>query len=752
MKIGYNEVYRQIRQLEITNKSHGCTNIPKEFIKFGGEALNVEIAEWCNDMFQTEATPDQMGESRITLLHKKAEKCFLANYRTLAVGCNLCQIYLRVLEARIRKLVEDNNLLGELQCGFRNGRRCQDNLLVIDTVIKSFKKSNKSMFIAFLDITKAYDRIPRDVLWKKLRLAGIPDKLVRVLEETYRLPRGKVVFQGVTVENISLPLGLKQGCVMSPILFALFIADLMPILQAAGLGPTIRGTHIPVLAFADDLAVMGNIPDLRKLLAIIGQYARTNAIEFAGEKSLVIPITRPVDPKRVWSLGNQVQKNGIAAPNLITEGESIRYLGAWIRRKTNVYQVHAEKMIARARAMLWFTNAVARETSASAYVASAIWNCYAKPAFTYALETCNISWHQMAILEKVQAEMCRTVLKLPRGTNKIALYGELGIRPVIWDVAKQTLCYYYHIMQLPDTQPVKMAVLEQRDLFAEKGWPLDTMFGNGELYDEKEFSTSKLWFKWVLECCECLGLDANMCMPKETVKDISETRWDQVWENKVGSNPNLITLTDRGGCTKVDPSLRTWGGGRSWIKARLGVSMPFGHTRYICPCQDHNGRASGEQCSLSHVINDCKELEQIRNDVQVDWQGLGRKGIDLEWGLHILRSREEREIIGITINKMMIAWSKTMWERITQDRDTYRTQRCGFGCAKTELLEIWAPGNRGGSGAMERQSMKEQSEPVDMRRLEDRLCRPPAEADILIQWDTSGNSEDTSLLSEAEME
>ncbi len=64
---------------------------------------------------------------------------------------------------RIQEAVEESGILGEIQNGFRAGRRATDNLLVLETILRKTKREKKKNFMALLDITKAYDRVDRDV-------------------------------------------------------------------------------------------------------------------------------------------------------------------------------------------------------------------------------------------------------------------------------------------------------------------------------------------------------------------------------------------------------------------------------------------------------------------------------------------------------------------------------------------------------------------------------------------------------------
>ena len=216
------------------NKSPGLSNIPNEFLKHSPMEMQIIVVFWFRKMWSEEETPDDIGCDKITLLHKKGANSDLQNYRTLAVGCNILKVYLKLLERHLTTCVERSGLLGDMQNGFRKGRRCQHNLLVLDHIIQRAKRTGGRLYLALLDITKAYDRMDRDILWKKMSLYGFPAKFIWVLNGTYRNPVGILEFQGASTGRLAMPVGLKQGCVLSPILFALYIADLCVELQTLG--------------------------------------------------------------------------------------------------------------------------------------------------------------------------------------------------------------------------------------------------------------------------------------------------------------------------------------------------------------------------------------------------------------------------------------------------------------------------------------------------------------------------------------
>ena len=95
------------------------------------------------------------------------------------------KIFCMVLNGRLKVNVERNGVYGENQNGFRALRRGEDNsyiyIYVISEMIERVKKEGKRVYIAFLDIEKAYDRVDRSILWKVLERCGISEKVVNII-------------------------------------------------------------------------------------------------------------------------------------------------------------------------------------------------------------------------------------------------------------------------------------------------------------------------------------------------------------------------------------------------------------------------------------------------------------------------------------------------------------------------------------------------------------------------------------------
>ena len=167
-------------------KSPGPTfDLPPELLKNLPDEMLEDILRWCNRMLEEGIMPSQNECSNMIFLYKKGDSTKLDNYRTLATGCNLCKIFLKIIANRLQLAAETSDILGDIQFGFRPNMSCADNLFILDTVIETVKRLNKKYMMALLDISKAYDRVPRELLWEKLEYYGVPKRLLNAIKASY---------------------------------------------------------------------------------------------------------------------------------------------------------------------------------------------------------------------------------------------------------------------------------------------------------------------------------------------------------------------------------------------------------------------------------------------------------------------------------------------------------------------------------------------------------------------------------------
>ena len=194
------------------NKSLGTDSIPPEGIKYSSSKnLFVFIKMLMSLIWLQIAVPKSWLELKIVCLYKKGIKSLAANYRALSVGSNLSKLVPRIILNRLLETYEHN--ISESQFGFRKGRSTGDAIFILRNIIQ---KHAGPLVLVFVDLTAAYDHIPREFLFRILEFRTGAKILVYILRKLYD---GTTAFISGTKTHFDILVGCRQGGLESPTLF-----------------------------------------------------------------------------------------------------------------------------------------------------------------------------------------------------------------------------------------------------------------------------------------------------------------------------------------------------------------------------------------------------------------------------------------------------------------------------------------------------------------------------------------------------
>ena len=309
-------------------KAPGVDGCRPEFLKKGG----VSVIEWLVRLFNicmvAGVVPVEWCSACIVPLYKgKGDRHECGNSRGISLLSVVGKVYGRVLIERIRRKTDD--VVSEVQGGFRQGRGCVDQVFVVRQVCEKYLAKGKDVYWAFMDLEKAYDRVDREAMWDVLRLYGVGGKLLRAVKSFYIGSKACVRVGNELSEWFPVKVGLRQGCVMSPWLFNLYIDGVVREVNARvmGRGLELNGGggmrwELCQLLFADDTALVADTEEkLRTLVREFGRVCDRRKLRVNVSKSKVMKCTRRDDGVRM-----DVQLNG----EKLEEVEHFKYLGATV--------------------------------------------------------------------------------------------------------------------------------------------------------------------------------------------------------------------------------------------------------------------------------------------------------------------------------------------------------------------------------------------------------------------------------------
>ena len=210
-----------------------------------------------------------------------------------------------------------------------------DHIFIIVTILRNRIFLNKSTFVSYIDFSRGFDSINRNLLLYRLSNIGITGKMYSALSSLYRHPQTRIVLNNIPTDYFSVPLGVKQGSPESPTIFAIFIDTLAQELNNSGKGITLEHvlgqnddenrsqTMVTCLFYCDDIALLAeNEEDLEFLLNILHSWC----LKYRMSDNMLKTNIQHVRPKRVKESTYTFYLGG----KLVEYCSSYKYLGVTI--------------------------------------------------------------------------------------------------------------------------------------------------------------------------------------------------------------------------------------------------------------------------------------------------------------------------------------------------------------------------------------------------------------------------------------
>ena len=259
--ISRSEIIEEISNLD-NNKAISFDRISNEILKAGKLVIAKPLLNLFNPILSSTIYPTNWKLDILTPLHKSGDKSDPNNYRGLAVSSCLGKLFNKILQKRLDKYCQKNRLISDLQGSGKAGSRTCDHLLVVRCLFDKYvKHQGKYLYTCFVDIRKAFDTVSRVKLFYTLvNDYSIGGKFLAILQQIYSQNKIHIKLTDGLVQNFTTTVGVKQGCVFSPILFNLFINKICSIFDQTCDPAQLNNKDINCLLWADDLLLMSKTP------------------------------------------------------------------------------------------------------------------------------------------------------------------------------------------------------------------------------------------------------------------------------------------------------------------------------------------------------------------------------------------------------------------------------------------------------------------------------------------------------------
>ena len=230
--------------------------IPAVILRECSKELSYPLLLLWKSSFTHGFIPEDLKSQQITPIFKKGNKTLPENYRPVALTSHVTKTFERVVRKELTEFVERTGILNEEQHGFRTGRSTLTQLLHHYDAILEDLNAGIEVDVAYIDFAKAFDKVDIEVLLAKLHRYGIRGNLLRWIKAFLTGRTQTVILEGVQSRAEPVISSVIQGSVLGPLLFIIYIADL------------VKGTSGNPLTFADDTKIRCAIKDIHDHLAL----------------------------------------------------------------------------------------------------------------------------------------------------------------------------------------------------------------------------------------------------------------------------------------------------------------------------------------------------------------------------------------------------------------------------------------------------------------------------------------------------
>jgi hypothetical protein len=429
-------------------KAPGIDQIRSEMLKVDTDTTAKMLLPLFRRVWIEEVFPDEWKTGVVVKLPKKGDLKLCSSWRGITLLSIVSKTFNKIILNRIVKLLDKE--LRKEQSGFRSGKACRDMIVSLRIIVEQSMEYQSPLYLLFVDYERAFDSIDRKCMWAALTNKGLPQKFVNLIKEGYNGYKCRILHEGTLSEEFETSTGVRQGCILSPLLFLVVIDEVLKTTvqdKKRGLMWTFE-ENLEDLDFADDICLLSQ--NGKQLQEKIDHLSRTS--EKAGLKINKIKT-------KIMRLNTKAATSIEVGSEIIEEVEDFTYLGSIISGEEGVLK-DVTSRVSKARSVFVRLSKIWRSSSTTTETKLKIFSSMVKPVLLYGCESWTVTEGIRHKLQVFINRCLRTVLKIwwPRTITNEELWMKTGQVEIAHEIRKRKLGWMGHTLRKDDKEICKRAL------------------------------------------------------------------------------------------------------------------------------------------------------------------------------------------------------------------------------------------------------------------------------------------------------
>ena len=399
------------------NRAQGLSGISNEQVKHGGDTLAESISIMMEKMINFSYIPKEMNIGLIFPIIKdnKGSTTSIDNTRPITLSETLAIIYEKYVMYEIENSYEEN----DRQFGFKAKSSINHAIFTLRETMVWYKNRGKEIHACFVDFSKAFDKVNRQILLQKLANTLNPH-IWASLYNYYEKSTIRIRFTKGTSEAIPTTVGVKQGGPLSPKLFSVYIDNMINKLSELDGGCNIEGVNTSTILYADDTVLLFESKDqLQQAINHLQDYCTDHEIRLNINKTKYFS-TRRTSSKETISI------NGAELETV----SKFKYLGWWLEKNLG-NQEHLKARKFAALLASYQINKIGFESrTLNVDIKVTLRDTYCRSRMNFALENTYLHQKDYKDLNVTECKILKNALKLKRYHSNTLINNALGITPI----------------------------------------------------------------------------------------------------------------------------------------------------------------------------------------------------------------------------------------------------------------------------------------------------------------------------------